>query len=223
MNTRTSGEPVAIDPTQPAVAAAGPRLTADERRLAIIVAAMTEFARGGYAGTSTDAIARRAGVSQPYLFQLFGTKKDLFIAVVRDCFQRTQMHFDAAGRTARSQTADPLEILHLMGASYADLIADRDLLLMQLHAYAACSDPDIRDVVREEFAALYRDVARVAGVGDAELEQWFAYGMLCNVATAVGLRGSDGIFKLSSLLDPDATFELSPLNAARTGGARGPM
>src|SRR6476646_7362802 len=79
------------------------RLTADKRRDAVIAAAAIEFAQGGLAGTSTDAIARRAGVSQPYLFQLFGTKKELFIAVIRRCFERTTGVFQVSGRDRDSE------------------------------------------------------------------------------------------------------------------------
>ena len=70
-----------------------PRMTADERREAVIAAAAIEFAGGGFAGTATDAIARRAGVSQPYLFQLYRTKKELFLATVRDSFERITGRF----------------------------------------------------------------------------------------------------------------------------------
>jgi AcrR family transcriptional regulator len=177
-------------------AASGPsaRLSAEERRDAIVAAALVEFARGGLAGTSTEAIARRAGVSQPYLFQLFGTKKELFIAVVRRCFARTTMAFQAAGRQARgagrqarAAAADPAEILRAMGAAYGDLIEDRDLLLLQLHAYAACGDPEIRTIVHDEFAGLYREVSRLSGADAESLDRWFAYGMLCNLGTAIGL------------------------------------
>ena len=169
------------------VAPAPTRLSAEERRDAIVAAATVEFARGGLAGTSTDAIARRAGVSQPYLFQLFGTKKELFIAVVRRCFERTAMRFQAAGRDARAQSANADVILHAMGLAYQDMIVDRDLLLLQLHAYAACGDTEIRDIVRDEFTRLYREVARLSGAEETALQQWFAYGMFCNVSTAVGL------------------------------------
>ena len=84
-------------------AASSSRLSAEERRDEVVAAAVTEFSQGGLAGTSTEAIARRAGVSQPYLFQLFGTKKELFIAVIRRCFERTTVHFQVVGRAARSR------------------------------------------------------------------------------------------------------------------------
>jgi len=170
-----------------------PRLSADERRLGIVSAAMAEFAQGGYAGTSTEAIARRAGVSQPYLFQLFGTKKELFLAVVREGFARTLRHFQKSAEDARARNADPTEILVAMGMSYAELIADRDLLLVQLHAYAACADPEIRVVVRSEFAEIVRAVALWSGADEQSLDDWFAYGMLCNVGTAMGFSVTNGL------------------------------
>ena len=160
------------------------RLSADERREAVVAAALTEFAQGGLAGTSTDAIARRAGVSQPYLFQLFGTKKELFIAVIQPLLRAHHARVPGAGRTARAKSTDPAIMLKAMGTAYAELVADRDVLLLQLHAYAACGDPRSATWSAGEFARLYREVARLSGADEADLEQWFAYGMLCNLATA---------------------------------------
>lgn len=168
------------------------RLTADERRMDVIAAASREFAARGYAGTSTQSIAERAGVSQPYLFQLFRTKKDLFLAAVHSCFGRTRSTFEAAGRAAAADTADPIAILEAMGCSYHDLLKDRDMLRLQLHAYAACDDPDIRTVVREEWTRLHEAVARVSGADPGALHAWFAEGMLLNVAASIGhLDASD--------------------------------
>ena len=167
-------------------AAATARLTADERRDSVVLAATAEFAAGGFAGTSTETIARRAGVSQPYLFQLFGTKKDLFIAAVRACFVRTRQEFEDTGRAARAENPTPTYVLDAMGHAYMRLLADRDLLRLELHAYAACEDPDIRVAVREEFGRLYRAVERVSGADEAALHAWFAEGMLLNVAAAIG-------------------------------------
>ena len=140
-------------------AATTTRQTADERRDAIIVAALHEFAEGGYSGTSTESIARAVGVSQPYLFQLFGTKRELFLAVVRHAFQRTRLVLHEAAR--RGPDDDQFcSVLELMGTAYMRLLADRDLLRVHLQSYAACGDDDVRQVVREEFAALYASVKR---------------------------------------------------------------
>ncbi|MEA2632665.1 MAG: hypothetical protein QOE66_2884 [Chloroflexota bacterium] len=187
------------------------RQTADERRDAIVVAALHEFAEGGYSGTSTDSIARTVGVSQPYLFQLFGTKRELFLAVVRHGFQRTRLVFHEAAH--RGPTDDQAcTVLELMGTAYMRLLADRDLLRVQLQAYAACGDDDVRQVVREEFTALYASVKSESGATDEELHHFFAEGMLLNVAAALELGGSPETWSLSGLLD-------AKLRHAATGGA----
>ncbi len=175
------------------------RQTADERRDAIVVAALREFADRGYSGTSTESIARAVGVSQPYLFQLFGTKRELFLAVVRHGFQRTRLVFHEAAK--RSPEDDPAcSNLDLMGLAYMRLLSDRDLLRVQLQAYAACGDEDVRQVVREEFAALYGAVERDSGASKEEIHSFFAEGMLLNVAAALEIEGSPGSWSLSGFL-----------------------
>jgi AcrR family transcriptional regulator len=161
-------------------------MTADQRREAVLVAAMREFAAGGLAGTSTETIARRAGISHPYLFRLFPTKKALFLAVVERCFARTAATFTEA---AEGQAGAPA--LHAMGQSYLGLLADRDLLLAQLHAYAACADPDVCEATRRGFRQLWDLVTRVSGVSPEEVRQFFAAGMLLNIVAAMDLQRHD--------------------------------
>jgi AcrR family transcriptional regulator len=162
------------------------RQTADERRESVVGEATKEFAAHGYAGTSTMAIAKRVGVSQPYLFQLFGTKKDIFIAAVRECFGRVLTRFESVAREARKESTDPEYILKQMGLAYCELLADRDMLRLQMQAYAACDDPDIRDVVRAEWKTMYDSVVRASGADEDAIHHWLAEGMLMNVAAAVG-------------------------------------
>ncbi len=162
------------------------RLTKEERQRAIIEAATQEFSIGGLNGTPVGAIAKRVGVSQPYLFQLFGTKKELFIATVRRAFERTV----AAFRTAAAQAgadASTEAVLIYMGQAYHQLLQDRTLLLMQMQAYAACDDEDVRAAVREEFLRLVRFVQSASGADDAMVREWLAQGMLMNVAAAMDL------------------------------------
>jgi AcrR family transcriptional regulator len=162
------------------------RLNAEERKESVIAEATHEFAAHGYAGTSTNDIAKRVGVSQPYLFQLFGTKKDLFIAAVAACFDRVRNRFEEVGAKAREESSEPEFVLHAMGLAYCDFLADRDMLRLQLQAYAACDDPDIQWVVRQGWTTLYDSVARVSGADEDSIHHWFAEGMLMNVAAAVG-------------------------------------
>src|SRR5262245_35652522 len=126
------------------------RKTAEERREAVLDAASTEFADHGFAGTSTDAIARRVGISQPYLFRLFGTKKELFIATVERCFADTFARFDAVADGLQGEQA-----LEAMGKAYKQMIAeDQRRLRGQMQAYVACDDPEICAVVRRGFGRL---------------------------------------------------------------------
>jgi AcrR family transcriptional regulator len=185
--TTTSGpsKPSAHSPGSPR----GPRQTADERRDAIVAAATEEFATGGLVGGSTEAIARRVGVSQPYVFQLFGTKKELFLSVVGSCFSRIVLAFEDAAARWTPGTDDCDSPLMAMGKAYKKLLADRTLLLVQLQSYAACSDPDVRAAVREGWGLLYRRVREVSGASRGEIHQFFAEGMLLNLGAAVGLPG----------------------------------
>jgi AcrR family transcriptional regulator len=167
-------------------AAAAIRLTKEERLDSILEAAMEEFAVGGLHGTPVEAIAKRVGVSQPYLFQLFGTKKDLFLATLRRGHERIMGAFTEATAVVLAD-ADAHDFLHAMGEAYHELLKDRTMLLVQMQGYAACDDPEVRDVVHDEFAKILRFVARVSGASDEELWQFFASGMLMNVAAAMDL------------------------------------
>ncbi len=159
------------------------RQTADERRTAVLAAAISEFARSGYAGTSTEAIARRAGISQPYLFRLFGTKKDLFIATFSLVGRRI---VEELGRAADGR--DGPEAMEAMGLAYTELMQDPELLQVELHGYAAAAgDADIARSCRDTFEAIQRLVIERTDASDEEISAFFATGMLINVAVAIDL------------------------------------
>jgi AcrR family transcriptional regulator len=164
----------------------GVRMSAEERRETVLEAALTEFAVRGLAGTSTEDVARRAGISQPYLFRLFPTKKALFLALVERCFQRIEAAFTAA---AGDKTGE--EALAAMGDEYERLLDNRTLLLLQMHAYAACEDLDIRAATRAGFKRLWALVERVSGLPFDQVVSFFAMGMLMNVAAAMDLPAVD--------------------------------
>jgi AcrR family transcriptional regulator len=156
------------------------RSTAGQRRTDVIEAALSEFAITGLHGTSTEAIARRAGISHAYLFRLFGTKKNLFIACSESCFERTRVLFETA-----AVGATPQERLAAMGQAYVRMLSDRELLLAQMQLYAACADPEIREVARAGYERLRVEVARLSGASGEELHAFFAQGMLLNVAASI--------------------------------------
>jgi AcrR family transcriptional regulator len=151
-------------------------MTAEERRADVLRAAVGPFARGGYNGTSTEEVARAAGISQPYLFRLFPTKKALFLALIEKGFGRVKAAFEAAVGDLTGEDA-----MAAMGEAYGELLRDRDELMLQMHFYSACTDDEIGEATRREFGRLWRDVARLSGADDEKMQSFFATGMLMNV------------------------------------------
>ncbi|HEY0417192.1 MAG TPA: TetR/AcrR family transcriptional regulator [Gaiellaceae bacterium] len=157
------------------------RKSRDERREDILDAALAVFAAHGLDGASTDDIARGAGISQPYVFRLFGTKKELYLAVVARCFRQTLELFQRAAEGKRGADA-----LTAIGEAYDVLLrSDRMYLRVQMHAYAACDDPEIACVVRNGFGDLVAYVERVSGLETEEVSRFFAHGMLMNVLASM--------------------------------------
>jgi AcrR family transcriptional regulator len=157
------------------------RSTAAARRDDVLDAALVEFAEHGFEGASTEDIARRAGISQPYLFRLFGTKKELFKASVARCLRETLELFQRAAEGKRGE-----EALHAIGQAYLEqLEADRVRLRAQMNAYVACDDPEVREVVRAGYGDLVAYVRRVSGADWPAVWQFFAGGMLLNVLASM--------------------------------------
>jgi AcrR family transcriptional regulator len=165
------------------MAASGTRRSAAERRGEIIEIAIESFALRGYNGTSTDKVASKAGISQPYLFRLFHTKRELFLACHEVMHGRIAETFAEAVRGAA-----PEERMKAMGDAYTNLLADRTSLLFQMQSYAASSDPEIQARVRERYADLVRQVAEATDAEPAQLWAFFANGMLLNVIAALNLE-----------------------------------
>jgi AcrR family transcriptional regulator len=162
------------------------RMTAQERRSDVLRAAVHVFAKAGYYGTSTEDVAKAAGISQPYLFRLFPTKKALFIALVEHGFGRVRQAFAAAVGELTGEDA-----MQAMAETYGDLLRDRDELMLQMHCYAACEDAEIADVVRREFGRLWREVVRLSGADDEEMQRFFSMGMLLNVMASMDATSHD--------------------------------
>jgi AcrR family transcriptional regulator len=163
--------------------------TAEDRREAVVEAAVRLFAERGIHATPTLEVARAAGISQAYLFRLFPTKEDLAIATVRRCNERIHATFVEAVREARA-AGEP--VIPAMGRAYVELLADRDLLVLQLHAHAASvSSPPIRDAMREGFRSFVALVERESDATPPEVQAFFAKGMLLNVLAALGAEEID--------------------------------
>src|ERR1700754_4356466 len=168
------------------------RVPAAERRDALIEAAVHHFAHGGLQGTKVSAIAADVGVAQPYVFSLFPTKRDLFLAAVDRCFEKVSALFEEAAADYEKNGPQEAEEdkLKALGHAYMSRISENpDQLLLQLQAYAACGDdPGIQVAVRRNYAGLVDLCRRLTAVDDERLDQFFQMGMWCNVAAALGIE-----------------------------------
>lgn len=166
------------------------RVPAAERRDALIEAAVHEFANGGLHGTPVNRIAQRVGVAQPYVFSLFATKRELFLAAVERDFEHVEQAFTRAAAAFTPESAMPeRDVLHAMGEAYAELLrSDRDYLMLQHQAYAACDDDVVRERVRACYAHLVACVERLSGAEPERIDAFFRYGMWMNVTAAMGVE-----------------------------------
>ena len=167
-------------------------MTAAERGDQVLAAAVSAFAENGYAATTTDEVARRSGVSQPYVIRLFGNKRRLFLAAVNRSFDRLEDLLTIAARTA-DHAADPGELLRIIGHRYDIFLAERDMLLVLLHSFAASSDPLIGDEVRERLGGIYRLVRELTGASARDTRRFMATGQLLMVMVATRVAGPEAI------------------------------
>ena len=159
-----------------------PRQSADSRRQHVLDAAIETFATDGYRGASTTEIARRAGISQPYIYALYRNKHELFLAAYHEVAERIRARLVAA-----AEGEDPEARMRAMGDAYLQMIGNTPEVLCQLQAYAAAGDPALRDPVREEFLRLFEAVRDAADVSREEAAFFFAGGMFLAIATALGV------------------------------------
>ncbi len=163
---------------------AASRMSAGERREQVLEAALKAFAATGYHGTTTEAIARAAGISHAYLFRLFPTKKALFRACGERCQERTLDAF----RSAAAEAGGGPQALEAMGEAYWQMLADRDQLRMQMQIWAACSDDEIRAAASAHYGEVVREIERLSGADPETVSAFIAKGMLLNVAATLDLE-----------------------------------
>jgi len=167
------------------------RVPAAERREELIAAAVHEFAQGGLHGTPVERIARRVGVAQPYVFSLFSNKRQLFLAAIERSFQRVAETFESAAADFRAGGGPEgcEDILEAMGRAYEELLrSDRDQLMLQHQAYAACDDELVRERVRRRYAELVALARDLSGADPERLEGFIRQGMALNVSAALGVE-----------------------------------
>jgi AcrR family transcriptional regulator len=167
------------------------RMPAEERRRLILEAAMRAFAASGYAGTSTDAVAKEAGVSQPYVVRMFGTKLDLFVAVLTDACDRVEAAFR---RVLAERAFDPAseDDKDRLGVAYVELLTDSDFLHVMMHGFSASGVPEIGAAARDGMGRIFATL-RQTGWTDEQVRDFIAHGMLLNVLVSIGaLSGGSG-------------------------------
>jgi len=154
--------------------------TAAERREQIRAAASAAFAEAGLHGVSVDQIARSIGISEAYVFRLFGSKRALFIEVVTSAFDTmTSLMVSAAADTSG------VDALMRMGEEYQAQLADRQRLLLQLQAFAACADPEVLLAVRAAFGRLWTRAGQISGLSPLQVKTFMAFGTLLNIVAAM--------------------------------------
>jgi len=189
--------------------------TAAERREALVEAAVAAFAEHGFHGTPTTEIAKAAGISQAYLFRLFPTKSELYVAAVDRCYRRLG---DAMRAAAEDESAPGETALERMGHAYADLMLDRTTLRATLQAFAAAAGDDdaIRDAVRRGYGELVELIQRLGGASGDELSAFVGKGMLMTV-----LAGMDAPAIDAPWAQELCGFLTEKADAARAAGASG--
>ncbi len=171
------------------------RSTAEARKAAILGKAVPVFALKGYHATPVTEIADAAGISQAYVFRLFGSKLGLFTATLERCFGLIEQALREGAEKAPG--APSAQVLAAMGDAYAALVADRDLLMLQVHAQSATDVPEIRDCVRRGYAASVTLVHELSGGTRDQVQYFMAMGLMCHLITALELDGVDDPWALT--------------------------
>jgi len=155
----------------------------------IVSRAVAAFAHAGYHATPVSEVAEAAGVSPAYVFRLFPGKLGLFVATVEHCYEQVAAALVEGGEAAGS--TDPEDVLAAMSAAYVELIRDRNLIMLQVHAQSACDVPEIRDAVRRGVAKVVGTVSRVSGADPGAVQRFIAYGQLCHLIVQADLGAVD--------------------------------
>lgn len=165
------------------------RVPLDERRTYVIEAALVEFGNGGFEGASTSAIAKRAGIHQPYIYAMFESKRELFLACNEALNERLLETF----RDTREPDEEPSEQLRTMSASYRELLVSESWARCHLQVLASAGNPDLRQPVREGFEQLFAAVKKLTGATRSQVAEFFAVNVM---ATAMDVLGN-----LSEMVD----------------------
>jgi AcrR family transcriptional regulator len=188
------------------------RLPADERRRQILDAAISVFARMGYAGTGTADIAREAGIGEPTIYRYYANKRELYLAAIGEGAREIREHW----QQIRDGSPDPLAALQQIGVWYYGQMQRRpELLLLRSRSFTESPDGEALALVRDEFRSIVAfvqslfDDARARGQlaadADTRTMTWLfmAVGALVDVAQVLDLGDDlrpDDLMRLSAVL-----------------------
>lgn len=161
--------------------------TADARRPLVAAAALAEFARGGYYATTVADVAREAKISPAYVFKLYSGKEALFVAALEACFDAIIAALEEGADAAVDQS--PENVLEAMGDAYAQLISDRTLLMLQVHAQSVAEIPVVGEALRAGLARVTMFAKNRSGGADDDVQRFIAYGQLCHLIVTTQLDG----------------------------------
>jgi AcrR family transcriptional regulator len=164
--------------------------TAEARSSAVVSSAVTEFARTGYLGTPIASVAAHAKISPAYVFKLFPSKERLFVAALDHCFELVVAALERGADAASSHS--PHDVLDAMGLAYAELIADRELLMLQVHAQSAADIPEIGESLRRGLERVTTFASSRSRADDKSVQRFIAYGQLCHLIVTAGLDSQSG-------------------------------
>ena len=182
------------------------RLSAEERRAAVLECACQIFSKESYHGATTAQIARGAGVTEPILYRHFASKRDLYLACLTEAWIDTREMWE----TAIAEEPDPALWVGAMGHSYL-AAKDKRGYIVNLWVQAlteASDDPEIRRFIRRHMREVHDFVADVirraqkaGGVfpdRDPEAEAWIfiSIGLLGTVSKRLGGLADDDFPKI---------------------------
>ena len=163
--------------------------TSDQRRETVVSSAIATFANTGYLGTPIAKVAEHAKISPAYVFKLFPSKESLFVAALERCFELIVQTLADGAEASADRT--PEGILDAMGGAYAELISDRELLMMQVHAQSASDVEEVRRALRSGMGRVASFASSRSGASDIAVQRFMAYGQLCHMIVTTDLESVD--------------------------------
>lgn len=163
------------------------RIPAGERREQILAAASLVFGERGYFGATTDQIAKAAGISQPYVVRMFGTKENLFIEVLSRALRKLVEAFTETIEAWKAAGSPDGQLTRSLGIAYVNLVEDRGLLLSLMQGFGMGHDAVIGGRARDGFMRIYRLLRDDAGFEPEQVRTFLAEGMLLNTMLGLGL------------------------------------